>query len=104
MQQYRYAIAWRFSQPDVSRDYRVIDPVAEMLDQQRDLIQREPTVDFALAALSAELELGRGGAWSVFALGRSVGWVAHALEEYGRARLIRPRADYVGPRPGDLRA
>lgn len=26
-------------------------------------------------------------------------WLAHALEEYGRAKPLRPRAIYVGPPP-----
>ena len=32
-------------------------------------------------------------------LGRAIGWIAHALEQYQSDRLIRPRARYVGPRP-----
>ncbi len=33
----------------------------------------------------------------VFAVGRAPGWLAHVLEQYSDNRLIRPRADYVGP-------
>ncbi|MGH8325537.1 MAG: citrate/2-methylcitrate synthase, partial [Steroidobacteraceae bacterium] len=36
----------------------------------------------------------------VFALARSVGWLAHALEQISTGRLIRPRARYVGPEIG----
>ncbi len=32
-------------------------------------------------------------------LGRAIRWIAHALEQYQSDRLIRPRAQYVGPRP-----
>ena len=35
----------------------------------------------------------------LFALGRTVGWIAHALEEYAVGELIRPRARYTGPPP-----
>ncbi len=34
----------------------------------------------------------------VFAISRMAGWTAHVLEQYGNNRLIRPRADYTGPR------
>ena len=64
------------------------------------LIGQRPTIDFALATLSLELGLGPGGAFTVFALGRTAGWVGHVMEEYQRGRLIRPRARYTGPAPG----
>ena len=34
----------------------------------------------------------------VFAVSRMAGWTAHILEQYGNNRLIRPRAEYTGPR------
>ncbi len=55
-----------------------------------------PTVDFALAAIERVLELPRGAAFTLFAAGRVTGWIAHALEQIADARLIRPRARYVG--------
>jgi citrate synthase len=58
-----------------------------------------PNVDLGLAALAAALRLPAGGAQGLFSLGRTIGWVAHAIEEYGRGPLIRPRARYVGPTP-----
>jgi citrate synthase len=63
------------------------------------LIGQRPTIDFALATLSLELGLGSGGAFTLFAIGRTAGWVGHVIEEYQRGRLIRPRARYVGPAP-----
>jgi citrate synthase len=78
-------------------------PVVEALDglaaEGASLLGDEPNVDFALAAVAAGLGLPNGGAYSLFAIGRTVGWVAHAIEEYGRDRLIRPRARYVGVPP-----
>ncbi len=33
----------------------------------------------------------------VFAVSRMSGWTAHVLEQYANNRLIRPRAEYIGP-------
>jgi citrate synthase len=33
----------------------------------------------------------------VFAVSRIAGWTAHVLEQYADNRLIRPRAEYIGP-------
>lgn len=59
-----------------------------------------PNVDFALAALGAVAGLVPGAGEAVFAVARTAGWLAHALEEYGRRSPLRPRAVYVGPAPG----
>jgi len=58
-----------------------------------------PSLDLALVALRRHLGLRRGSAFALFALGRAVGWIAHAMEERARGQLIRPRAVYVGPSP-----
>ncbi|HWZ91344.1 MAG TPA: citrate/2-methylcitrate synthase, partial [Polyangiaceae bacterium] len=54
-----------------------------------------PTLDLGLVALCHCLELPRGTAASLFALGRTAGWVAHALEQRAAGYLLRPRARYV---------
>ena len=36
----------------------------------------------------------------IFAVSRMSGWTAHVLEQYRNNRLIRPRADYLGPAVG----
>ncbi|WP_433462609.1 citrate/2-methylcitrate synthase [Spirillospora sp. CA-128828] len=59
-----------------------------------------PNVDFALATLGAVAGLVPGAGEAVFAVARTAGWLAHALEEYGRRSPLRPRAVYVGPVPG----
>lgn len=58
-----------------------------------------PNVDFALAALSAAHHLPREAPITIFALARTVGWLAHLLEQVASGQLIRPRARYVGPLP-----
>ncbi len=65
-----------------------------------DLTAERPNVDFALAALCAAFRLPRYAPFTVFALGRTVGWLAHAMEQATSGQLIRPRARYVGPEPG----
>jgi citrate synthase len=59
-----------------------------------------PNLDFGLAALTHACNLPPHAPLLLFALGRTVGWIAHAQEEYAADRLIRPRARYVGPPPG----
>ena len=63
------------------------------------LMGERPTVDFALATVARVLELPPGGAVALFALGRTVGWIGHAIEQYRSGSLIRPRARYVGEQP-----
>ena len=55
-----------------------------------------PNLDLALAALERRLDLPAGAALAVFAIGRTAGWIAHALEQHAEGSLIRPRANYVG--------
>jgi citrate synthase len=53
-----------------------------------------PSIDVGLVAVARALGLPAGTATALFALGRSVGWVAHALEQYEAGFLVRPRARY----------
>jgi citrate synthase len=76
--------------PHVAAGQRVWDTVAA-------LVGKRPNIDFALALLRRALALPAGAALALFALGRTMGWLAHAIEEYASERLIRPRARYVGP-------
>jgi citrate synthase len=67
----------------------------------RDATGLAPTIDFALSALERVLALPQGAAFSLFALGRAAGWIAHAMEQMEDGRLIRPRARYIGLEPRD---
>ncbi|KXG85014.1 citrate/2-methylcitrate synthase [Agrobacterium bohemicum] len=58
-----------------------------------------PTIDVALVSIRRELGLPIGAALALFANGRTVGWIAHALEQFEEKKLIRPRAHYAGPQP-----
>jgi citrate synthase len=57
-------------------------------------------IDYALAVLVHALRLPGGSELALFAMARSVGWIAHASEQLQFGKLIRPRARYVGPAPG----
>ncbi|GGO82350.1 citrate synthase [Nonomuraea cavernae] len=57
----------------------------------------EPNIDFALATLVAVTGMVSGAGEAVFAVARTAGWLAHAMEEYGRGSLLRLRASYTGP-------
>jgi citrate synthase len=56
-----------------------------------------PNIEFALAVLAAVAGMIPGAGEAVFAIARTAGWLAHALEEYARATPIRPRGVYTGP-------
>jgi len=58
-----------------------------------------PNVDFALVAACESLRLAEDAPFSVFAVARCAGWIAHAIEQGQSDALIRPRARYVGPEP-----
>lgn len=73
---------------------------AALLRVMADTAGRQPNVDFALVALRRALNLPPGAALALFAIGRTAGWIAHALEQRQADRLIRPRARYTGPPPG----
>jgi len=67
-----------------------------VVEEVHKLTGERPTVDLALATVARALGLPAGGAVALFAVGRTVGWIGHAIEQYASNQLIRPRARYVG--------
>ena len=53
-------------------------------------------VDLALEVIAQALALPPAAALAIFALGRTIGWIGHAGEQYANGQLIRPRARYIG--------
>jgi citrate synthase len=70
--------------------------VLKVADAASAVLREQPNVDFALAALSRVLRLPPGSALTLFAIGRTIGWIGHAIEQYATGQLIRPRARYTG--------
>jgi citrate synthase len=57
-----------------------------------------PNVDYYSAPLLHMLGLKADMFTPLFAISRTAGWTAHIMAQYENNRLIRPRAEYVGPR------
>jgi citrate synthase len=69
--------------------------VETVVGQQKGL---NANVDFFSAAVYYLLGIERDLYTPIFAISRMTGWTAHLLEQWTENRLIRPRAEYVGPR------
>jgi citrate synthase len=79
----------------------------DLSDQVREAMRREmdergkkiyPNVDFFSASVYTTLGIEMDLFTPIFAMARISGWTAHLLEQYENNRLIRPKAEYVGPR------
>lgn len=71
----------------------------EITEKAKKLIDEEPSIDFSLVILANALNLPAGGAVTLLAMGRAIGWLGHAIEQYEANRAISPHARYVGERP-----
>ena len=59
----------------------------------------EPNIDLAIATLARVAGMIRGSGEAIFAVARTAGWIAHALEAYAGPGPLRPRAVYTGRPP-----
>jgi citrate synthase len=75
-------------------------PVVQLAQALCVLVQQtlalHPTIDLALEVMAQALALPPAAALAIFALGRTIGWIGHASEQYANGQLIRPRARYTG--------
>jgi citrate synthase len=73
----------------------------EMSQRIETLVKAEkklnPNVDFYSATTYHALGIDVDLFTPIFAVSRVSGWTAHVLEQYANNRLIRPRAEYIGP-------
>ncbi|HSY82846.1 MAG TPA: citrate synthase family protein [Gemmatimonadaceae bacterium] len=82
-----------------SRNRAIWRRVSGLAKRGHEVLGLHPTLDFGLAAVSLAYRLPEHAPIILFALGRTVGWIAHAIEQYSSGQLIRPRAHYTGPMP-----
>jgi citrate synthase len=77
------------------------DAVAHTIARHPYFTQRQlaPNVEFYSAPLLYTLGLPLDLFTCAFALSRAAGWIAHIREQIEDNRLIRPKAEYVGPAP-----
>ena len=104
------------------RVYKVLDPRAAILREMVEALSEErgtrkwfeysmkmmetmvgekniyPNVDFFSASVYYMLGVDIDLYTPLFVMSRITGWTAHLLEQWSDNRLIRPRAEYVGPR------
>lgn len=77
-----------------SKWYDMSVAVEEKVTNDKGLL---PNVDFYSASVYHSLGIDHDLFTPIFAVSRTAGWNAHILEQYADNRLIRPRAEYVGP-------
>ena len=83
---------------------RLFEVAERVYDAMRARTTLPVNVDFFSAVVYDALGIPPDLCTSIFAVGRVAGWCAHALEQLADNRLIRPRAEYVGPAPRPLPA
>ena len=75
--------------------YDLSSTIMSSMEQEKKLY---PNVDFFSASVYYMLGIDIDLYTPIFALSRTSGWTAHLLEQWVDNRLIRPRAEYVGPK------
>jgi citrate synthase len=74
----------------------------DMSRKVEEVIMREkglfPNVDFFSASTYYMMGIPLELYTPIFAVSRISGWTGHILEQYANNKLIRPRAEYIGPR------
>jgi len=73
-----------------------------VVDEVHRVLNERPNLEIALFAICTKLDLDFHVARTIFMLGRSAGWMAHAIEQYQVREFFRPRARYVGDPPKSI--
>lgn len=72
-------------------------PLSDIVLVGERLTGRPPTFEMALALATRRLDLPRDAAFALLAIGRTVGWLAHSMEQAGSGSPFQPRLRYVEP-------
>jgi citrate synthase len=83
---------------------KLFEVAERVYDAMRARTSLPVNVDFFSAVVYDALGIPPDFCTSIFAVGRTAGWLAHALEQYADNRLIRPRAEWIGHAPRPLPA
>jgi citrate synthase len=78
-----------------SKWYDMTAKLEEVMKREKGLL---PNVDAYSASTYYMMGIPLDLYTPIFAVSRISGWTAHILEQYANNKLIRPRAEYVGPR------
>lgn len=84
----------------ISSPSKQLKRLVEIVEFVRDQLGKEPNLDVGLAAISYGLALPPGSGSAIFAVSRTAGWIAHAIEQRLYGGMIRPRARYIGKERG----
>ena len=76
---------------------RLEQAVAAAIERVKPGRKLPPNVEIMAALLLDAVGIPRDAFTLVFAVGRSAGWLAHAMEQQKTGRMIRPTSAYVGP-------
>jgi citrate synthase len=77
--------------------YQISRVIEQYMKEAKNL---NANVDFYSASTYYSLGIPVDLFTPIFAVSRMSGWTAHILEQYANNRLIRPRAEYLGPAVG----
>jgi citrate synthase len=92
------------SMADATGKTRLFEVAQGVYDAMHARTSLPVNVDFFSAVVYDALGIPPDFCTSIFAVGRSAGWMAHIFEQFADNRLIRPRAEYIGPAARPLSA
>ena len=75
--------------------YEMSEKIEKLMHEKKGMF---PNVDFYSASTYYLMGIPLDLFTPIFAISRISGWTGHILEQYADNKLIRPRAEYVGPR------